>query len=121
MRQNILQFIILFACFVISLNALRNIFDSYNVGSVYDIRKNQVQQQYAQVIKKKNELDYINTAFFAEKQLRESLNYYRTGERLVVFTHKLEPLVSTDVTTETKSPYDAWINLLTNGISAPKL
>ena len=50
---------------------------------------------FVELVKKKNELDYINSPFFIEKQLRESLNYYRSGEKLLVFTENNRPKQTT--------------------------
>lgn len=121
MRVNVVAIIIIFSCVVISVNALRSIVDSYNVGTIYDNRKIQIQQQYIELIKKKNELDYINTPFFAEKQLRESLNYYKRGERLVVFTQKLDMIVNLEKKEEKQDIKQIWWDTLINGIKTPKI
>lgn len=121
MKINIFVILVIFACLVISVNALRSISESYNVGTVYDQRKKQVQTQYIELIKKKNELDYINTPFFAEKQLRESLNYYKKGEKLVVFTEKPESPFNNQKTDIQNDPFQVWIDLIVNGLHAPKL
>lgn len=121
MKINPVSLIIIFCCIVISVNALRSIVESYNVGNIYDNRKSQIQQQYIELIKKKNELDYINTPFFAEKQLRESLNYYKRGERLVVFTEKLDMLVNLEKKEEKPDVKQIWWDMLINGIKTPKI
>lgn len=120
MKVNIVAVIIIFSCVVISVNALRSIADSYGVGNIYDSRKVQIQQQYIELIKKKNELDYINTPFFAEKQLRESLNYYKRGERLVVFTQKLDIIVNLEKKEEKPDIKQIWWETLVYGIKTPK-
>jgi hypothetical protein len=101
---------------ILSINAVRSIGESYSVNTVYQERKRQTERQYLDVIKKKNELDYINSPFFVEKQLRESLNYYRKGENLLIFTQS--PLgVEESNASETKSPTTQWIELLLGGVS----
>lgn len=121
MKVNIVSLVVIFCCLVISVNALRSISESYGVGLIYDKRKVQLQQQYIELIKKKNELDYINTPFFAEKQLRESLNYYKAGEKLVVFTQKPAPLVSTEEVIESPDVKKIWLDVLFYGVSSPRL
>lgn len=115
MDRSITSILILLACVILSINALRSISESYSVSSIYAERKKQTERQYLDVIKKKNELDYINSPFFVEKQLRESLNYYRKGENLLVFTQS--PLGQTETKpVPAKSPTEQWVELLRNGI-----
>lgn len=121
MKVSPLSLIILLCCLVISVNAIRSITESYNVGIVYDAKKIQLQSQYLNLIQKKNELDYINTPFFAEKQLRESLNYYKPGERLIVFTEKPQSLIVTQETDTQKDVARIWLEILINGIQSPRL
>ncbi len=110
-----------FACTILSVNATRSIINSYSVGAVYLQRKQNTERQYLELIKKKNELDYISSPFFIEKQLRESLNYYRKGEKLLVFTRPLnQTAASTAQTTEaTVNPLQQWISFLSTGIVSP--
>lgn len=118
MNRSITSILILLACVILSINAIRSISESYGVSSIYEERKRQTERQYLEVIKKKNELDYINSPFFVEKQLRESLNYYRSGEKLLVFTQS--PLAQTEtVVAATKTPLDQWGELLRFGIRDP--
>jgi len=121
MKVSPLTLIILLCCLVISVNAIRSITESYNVGIVYDAKKIQLQSQYLNLIQKKNELDYINTPFFAEKQLRESLNYYKPGERLIVFTDKPESLIISPEINTKKDIARIWLDVLLNGIQSPRL
>lgn len=99
---------------------MRSITESYNVGLIYDSKKIQLQQQYLTLIQKKNELDYINTPFFTEKQLRESLNYYKAGEKLVIFTEELTPIISEETSHAKKDPTQEWLKVLLYGIEKPK-
>lgn len=110
-----------FACTILSINAARSITESYTVGSVYVQRKAETQRQYLELIKKKNELDYISSPFFIEKQLRESLKYYRQGEKLLVFTKPLEIAENETFARETESlsPTEQWKAFLLSGVLAP--
>lgn len=117
-NKTFLTILFLLACIIISGNALRSIIESYGVGSIYQERKRQTEKQYLEVIKKKNELDYINSPFFVEKQLRESLNYYRKGEKLLVFTEQPVETVQS-VKKQAIEPFTAWLELLRNGITNP--
>lgn len=115
MDRSPVSLLILLACVVLSINAIRSIGESYSVNTVYQERKRQTERQYLDVIKKKNELDYINSPFFVEKQLRESLNYYRKGENLLVFTQS--PLGQNNTEpAQIQSPTEQWVELLRNGI-----
>jgi len=112
---------LLIACVIISINALRSITNSYSTAAVYTQRKGQTELQYLELVKKKNELDYINSPFFIEKQLRESLNYYRNGEKLLVFTEN-NGMTQTPIKSAENAPVAAltqWIELLKNGIIDP--
>lgn len=111
-----------FACTILSVNAARSISESYTIGTVYVQRKIDTQKQYLELIKKKNELDYISSPFFIEKQLRESLKYYRQGEKLLVFTKPLEIATNSQlvaVERPTLPPYEQWRIFLLTGILAP--
>lgn len=120
MGKSTSSLIIIFASIILSVNAIRTISESYNVGSVYIERKKQTQRQYLEVIKKKNELDYINSPFFVEKQLRESLNYYRYGEKLLVFTR---PIITDSEIAKNQevneSSWKTWVEFLKEGITSP--
>lgn len=119
MNKSVLSILFLAACAILSVNAARSIVESYNVGSVYQERKKQTEAQYLEVIKKKNELDYINSPFFIEKQLRESLNYFKKGEKLLVFTQNPEESLETDSVQTQESAFIAWLHFLQNGILDP--
>lgn len=121
MKPTALSVIIIFACLILSINSIRSITESYNVGSIYDSRKQQLKRQYVEVVAKKNELDYVNTAFFAEKQIRESLNMYKKGEKLVVFTSDPIPETSSETLGTKINPWDEWREVLIKGIVYPKL
>lgn len=118
MSKTFLSLFILLACVILITNASRSIIDTYQVGSTYQERKRQTERQYLEVIKKKNELDYINSPFFVEKQLRESLNFYRKGEKLLVFTEQPATTFQND-TDKTTDPYTEWKNLFLYGIADP--
>jgi len=119
MLKSLPAIILIAACVILSVNALKSISESYSVSSVYQLRKKQTEKQYLEVIKKKNELDYINSPFFVEKQLRESLNYYRKGEKLLVFTQPPAE-VSTNKTAETTAtPLQQWLDFFRDGIRNP--
>ncbi|MCC7303981.1 hypothetical protein IT418_01015 [bacterium] len=118
MNKILFTIILVLACTILSINALRSITKSYSVGSIYQERKKQTEQQYLEVIKKKNELDYINSPFFIEKQLRESLNYYKKGEKLLVFTGQPNKEMK-ETNTKATDPVTQWLTLLSIGISNP--
>lgn len=102
------------------MNAIKSIMNSYTIGSIYVQRKAQTEKQYLELVKKKNELDYINSPFFIEKQLRESLNYYQQGEKLLVFTKPLvTPTPITYSETDEESAFSQWSDLLVNGVRSP--
>jgi len=119
MLKSLPAIILITACVILSVNALKSISESYSVSSIYQQRKEQTEKQYLEVIKKKNELDYINSPFFVEKQLRESLNYYRKGEKLLVFNQS--PTESTAIkTTDAKAtPLQQWLDFFRDGIRDP--
>lgn len=119
MNKPALSFIFLAACAILSVNAARSIIESYSVGSVYQERKKQTEAQYLEVIKKKNELDYINSPFFIEKQLRESLNYFKKGEKLLVFTQDPESNSGGTAQVTDTNPFIVWAQFLQNGILDP--
>ena len=119
MNRTLLTIIFFGACIILSANAVRSILESYSVGSVYQQRKVQTEKQYMEVIKKKNELDYINSPFFVEKQLRESLNYYRKGEKLLVFTQSPTGATNGSTQVTAKDPLAEWVALLEFGIQEP--
>lgn len=122
MNKNFSTIIIVLCCSILSLNALRSITESYKVGSVFVQRKKDTEQQYLEVIKKKNELDYINSPFFVEKQLRESMNFYRNGEKLLVFTRPvlLKNQEIQKATVVKNSYFQEWIDLIKYGVVSPK-
>jgi hypothetical protein len=121
MNRNTGTTILLVTCVIISINALRSITNSYSTATVYTQRKQQTEIQYIELVKKKNELDYINSPFFIEKQLRESLNYYRSGEKLLVFTENSGASITPVKPTENaqESPLKQWQDLLIDGIIDP--
>jgi hypothetical protein len=114
--SNILFFL---TCLIIAVNAVRSITNSYSVASVFTERKLQTERQYLELVKKKNELDYINSPFFVEKQLRESLNYYRRGEKLLVFTKQIQDSGTGETTTIAINPYSEWAEFLKGGVKNP--
>lgn len=117
-NKTLLSLLFIAACMILSANAFKSILESYSVGSIYQERKKQTEKQYLEVIKKKNELDYINSPFFIEKQLRESLNYYRKGEKLLIFT---QPPNGTETKEDVvlQNPFTLWLDLLKDGIRDP--
>lgn len=119
MNKTLMTLIFIAACLILSVNAVKSILESYSVGSIYEERKAQTEKQYLEVIKKKNELDYINSPFFVEKQLRESLNYYRKGEKLLVFTQQPTGTSSSTSDNTQTDPFQLWLDLLRVGIRDP--
>lgn len=119
MLRNLPTLLFIVACVILSVNALKSISESYSVSSIYLERKKQTEKQYLVVIQKKNELDYINSPFFVEKQLRESLNYYRKGEKLLVFTQPPTGLTDNNVDKKKESPFLQWLNFFRTGIRDP--
>jgi hypothetical protein len=118
-NKSAVQILFFIVCGILSINAIRSINNSYSVASVYVERKLQTERQYVELVKKKNELDYINSAFFVEKQLRESLNYYRRGEKLLVFTSPVSTGDNTIAQREDVRPLLLWKEVLFDGIKDP--
>jgi|GEM_PF-2044622 len=115
LKAHIVFWIVLFVNIVIILNSIRSIRTALGITTVYSRRKAEVQKQYLELIKKKNEINYVTSPFFVEKQLRESLHYYKKGETLVVFTGDVIPKETDQEDIE--SPFLIWWRVLRDGIS----
>ena len=106
--KELLGFIfVLFVSSILIFNSLKSIKASITMISIYDKRKYQLQKQYIQIIKKMNELDYVTSPFYVEQQLRNSLNYYKPGEKVVIFTKPVEEL-PTPTPSKKPEPIELW-------------
>ncbi len=113
--QNIITtLLLLIVSSILIYNSYKSIKASLYMISLYRPRFKQLQKQYVQIIKKQNELDYVTSPFYLEQQLRNSLNYYKPGEKLVIFTQQL-PNTTPTPTPSPPPPYKMWLKLLTVG------
>ncbi len=110
--QSVLKFVlILLASTILSFNAIKSIVISWRMITMYPVRQQQIQKQYLQIIKKKNELEFVTSPFYIEQQLRNSLNYYKPDEKAVIFTSPIQQPTN-QKPTPSKTPAQMWKEVL---------
>jgi len=103
--------LILTASTILSINAIKSIKAGINMIKIYSTRRVQVEQLYLKLIEKQLELKYVTSDLYAEEQLRNSLNYYKKGEKVIIFTEPI-PEIKNTTTQKTKAPRDLWAKII---------
>ncbi len=103
--------LILTASTILSINAIKSIKAGINMIKIYSTRRVQVEQLYLKLIEKQLELKYVTSDLYAEEQLRNSLNYYKRGEKVIIFTEPI-PEIKNTTTQKTKAPRDLWAKII---------
>ena len=108
-------FLLIFATVVI-IKQVEAIMADFYINKLYYKRRTDVQHQYIELIKKKNEFNIVSSQFFIEKQIRDGLGYYKKGEKLVIFTEDVPELEEKPQESK-KDTWTEWRNFLMEGIS----
>lgn len=104
-------FLVILSATILSIKAIKNIKNALNLVNIYKNQEQALRKQYIQLIKKQLELEYVSSPLYKEEQLRNSLNYYEKGEKVIIFTKPL-PELPLPKTTNTQKPANLWRKII---------
>ncbi len=98
LKKLALTILIILSATILSIKAIKNIRNALNLVNIYKNQERALRKQYIQLIKKQLELEYVSSPLYKEEQLRNSLNYYKKGEKVIIFTKPLQELPPPQIT-----------------------
>ena len=85
--------------------------------NLYNVRKQRLIDFYVEMVKKKNEFDYVSSPAYKEVRLRKLYGAYKKGEKLVIFTQDVGLESSSDGNRH-QNTREIWLKVLFHGINS---
>jgi len=101
---------------ILLLQLGQGFYNTFKLKRLHDARLVDTVQRYAILVEKKNELDTVTSEAYADTLLRENLQLYKKGEKLVILEGTPDIQVNLDTKETRVKPWSSWKQLFLYGL-----